>query len=124
MKKMKMRIAMTVVACFLTGSLLAQSSADANGNQNGKKPAMGTYSASNPGVCDGSGIGRQTGQGNGKGYGVRDGSGSGGNRPQDGTGYGAKNRHPLGSMGNPGSYSRGQAAGRQGGGFGNRRNNR
>jgi hypothetical protein len=117
-------IVVAVVVCFLAGSLPAQSSGGTNGNPNGKNPATGTYSASNPGVCDGSGIGRQTGQGNGKGYGVRDGSGNGGNRPQDGTGYGAKNQHPLGSMGTNGSFSRGQGAGRQGGGFGNRRNNR
>jgi hypothetical protein len=126
MKNARIAIGMTVAVCFLAGSLLAQNSraSDTKGNQQGTTSVMGTNSAANPGVCDGSGIGRQAGRGNGKAYGVGNGTGNKGNRPQDGTGYGAKNLHPMGSTGNTGGFSQGQCTGRQGGGFGGGGNNR
>jgi hypothetical protein len=117
-------IALAAVASFFAVNMIAQNSQATKNrkDQPGVASVAGNNSIANPGVCDGSGIGNPSGKGNGKAYGAGNGSGNKGSRPLDGTGYGTKNQQPMGSMANTGGFSRGQGTGRQGGGFGNRRN--
>ncbi len=106
MKSVKVVISGAIVSCFLAATLPAQTTTP-----------ISTSSATNPGVCDGSGSGRPSTAGK-KGYGPGDGTGQKGTRPQDGTGYGARNQFPNGTTGTTGTFGRTQ------GGSGSRRNNR
>jgi hypothetical protein len=113
MKRVKVLVSGAILSSLMATSLMAQTTGPVNVN-----------SITNPGICDGSGSGRPSANGKQKGYGPGNGTGNQGTRPQDGTGYGSKNQHPTGTMGNTSGLSRGQGSSRQGGGSGGRRNNR